>query len=202
MTIETADIIGPLRSLAWLAGLDELVEAIDHPAYVIEDDIEVIPFGTGLLWPLDRRVEEGTVPPAIWAKASGNNPPASHIATTVPTNVPTSIKGTLQTHDLRGLYPASRTKESHKVKCVKVRFDKNLERLEMSIRKLVGAPLEAENLWFRGLSLRALESILAFWIPERSSNNADNEFGPGFYTADSLDSVSYTHLTLPTICSV
>ncbi|CAI7603904.1 unnamed protein product [Penicillium viridicatum] len=184
---KTADIIGPLRSLAWLAGLDELVEAIDHPAYVIEDEIEVIPFGTGLLWPLDRRVEEGTVPPAIWAKASGNNPPASYIATTVPTDVPTSIKGTLETHDLRGLYPASRTKESHKVKCVKVRFDKNLERLETSIRKLVGAPLEAENLWFRGLSLRELESILAFWIPERSSNNADNEFGPGFYTADSLD---------------
>ncbi|CAG8136752.1 unnamed protein product, partial [Penicillium nalgiovense] len=41
--------IGPLRSLASLAGLDELVGAIHHPAYIIEDDIEVIPFGAGLL---------------------------------------------------------------------------------------------------------------------------------------------------------
>lgn len=45
MTIETAQVIGPLRSLAWLAGLDELVEAIDHPTYRIEDNIEVIPLG-------------------------------------------------------------------------------------------------------------------------------------------------------------
>jgi hypothetical protein len=35
-TTESTQIIGPLRSQAWLAGLDELVEAIDHPAYVIE----------------------------------------------------------------------------------------------------------------------------------------------------------------------
>lgn len=32
---------GSLRSLAWLAGLDELVEATDDPAYLIEDDIEI-----------------------------------------------------------------------------------------------------------------------------------------------------------------
>lgn len=38
-------MIGPLRSLAWLAGRDELVEAIDNSAYLIEDDIEVIAFG-------------------------------------------------------------------------------------------------------------------------------------------------------------
>ncbi|KAJ5955260.1 hypothetical protein N7501_009539, partial [Penicillium viridicatum] len=42
---KTAQMIGPLRSLAWLAGLDELVGAIDNPAYLIQDDIEVIAFG-------------------------------------------------------------------------------------------------------------------------------------------------------------
>ncbi|CAG8895747.1 unnamed protein product [Penicillium egyptiacum] len=185
---KTAQIIGPLRSLAWLEGLDELVQAIDHPAYVIEDEIEVIPFGTGLLWPLDRRVEEGTVPPTIWAKASGNNPPviSSPLVTTVPTAVPAAIKGKLETHSLRDLYPASRIKAPDHVKCVKIQFDKNLNRLEANIRKLVGDALESENLWFRGLTLTALESILAFFIPERSSQNAENEFGPGFYTADTL----------------
>ncbi|KAJ5139129.1 uncharacterized protein N7515_003977 [Penicillium bovifimosum] len=33
-------VVGTLRSLAWLASLDELVEAIDSPAYTIVDDIE------------------------------------------------------------------------------------------------------------------------------------------------------------------
>lgn len=97
-------MIGPLRSLAWLAGLDELIKAIDHPAYVIQDDIEVISFGTSLLWPLDRWVEEGTVPPTIWAKDSWNNPPAksSSLATTVPNAVPAAVKGTVETHSFQG----------------------------------------------------------------------------------------------------
>ncbi|KAJ5271647.1 hypothetical protein N7524_004916 [Penicillium chrysogenum] len=185
---KSTEIIGPLRSLAWLAGLDELVQAIDHPAYVIEDDIEVVPFGAGLLWPVDKRAEEGTVPPMIWAKASGNNPPimSSPLVTTVTSTVPTAIKGELETHSLRDLYPASRVKAQDPVKCVKIRFDKNLNRLEANIRKLIGAPLESENLWFRGLNLSALESTLACFFPERSSQNAENEFGPGFYTANTL----------------
>ncbi|KXG45191.1 uncharacterized protein PGRI_041040 [Penicillium griseofulvum] len=184
----SAEIIGPLRSLAWLAGLDELVQAIDHPAYVIEDDIEVIPFGVGLLWPLNRREEEGTVPPTIWAKASGNNPTvvSSPFVTTAPSTTPAAIKGSLETHSLRDLYPASRAQASDHVKCVKIRFDKNINWLEADIRKLVGAPLESENLWFRGLGLNALESTLALFIPERTSHNSDNELGPGFYTASTL----------------
>ncbi|OQE87640.1 hypothetical protein PENNAL_c0019G05546 [Penicillium nalgiovense] len=31
-----------------------------------------------------------------------------------------------------------------------------------------------------------MESKLAFFIPEISSHGSDNEFGPGFYTADNL----------------
>ncbi|KAI9035071.1 uncharacterized protein KD926_004653 [Aspergillus affinis] len=48
----TARVIGRLRSIAWLAGLDELFEAIDSPASVIEDSIEVIPNGASLMWPV------------------------------------------------------------------------------------------------------------------------------------------------------
>lgn len=189
MAIGSARMIGPLRSLAWLAGLDELVEAIDDPAYLIEDDIEIVPLGTSLLWPLQRHMEEGTLPRTIWAKGSGNYPPviSSSLVTTIPGTAPTAVKETLNTHNFRDLYPCSRIKAPEPVKCVKVRFDKNLTRLEKNVRKLVGAPLESENLWFRGLSFGALESTLAFFIPERSSHNSDNEFGPGFYTADSLD---------------
>ncbi|KAJ5836435.1 hypothetical protein N7447_002461 [Penicillium robsamsonii] len=55
-------MIGPLRSLAWLARLGELVEAIDDPAYLIKDAIEIVPFRATLLWPVERHMEEGTLP--------------------------------------------------------------------------------------------------------------------------------------------
>ncbi|KAJ5360236.1 hypothetical protein N7517_009427 [Penicillium concentricum] len=47
--IGNPQIIGPLCSLAWLAELDKLVEAINDPSYLIEDDIEIVPFETILL---------------------------------------------------------------------------------------------------------------------------------------------------------
>jgi hypothetical protein len=46
-------------------------------------------FGAGLLWPVDKRAEEGTVPPMIWAKASGNNPPIKPIQVLVKTYLDT-----------------------------------------------------------------------------------------------------------------
>lgn len=112
MTIETAQVIGPLHSLAWsagLAGLDELVGAIDDPTYLIEDDIEVNPFGTSLLWLLERHMEEGTLPRRIWAKGSGNNPPVipSTLITTVPATIPAAAKETLNIRNPSDLYPTS-----------------------------------------------------------------------------------------------
>jgi hypothetical protein len=54
-------MIGPLRSIAWLAGLDELVEAIDSSAYTIEDCIETVPLGAGLMWPVEWHIEQGKI---------------------------------------------------------------------------------------------------------------------------------------------
>ncbi|KAJ5470583.1 hypothetical protein N7530_007940 [Penicillium desertorum] len=180
-TTESTEIIGPLRSLAWLAGLDELVEAIDHPAYVIEDDRShsfrgrpVVATGS-----TGRRRDRT-------AHDMGQGLGKQSTVTAVPGTIPAAVKDRLNTHKLRDLYPSSRIQSPHHVKCIKVPFDKNMTRLEANIRKLVGAPLESRDLWFRGLSFGALESNLAFFIPERSSHGSDNEFGPGFYTADTL----------------
>lgn len=65
---DSAQIVGPLRSLAWLAGLDGLIEAIDHPAYTIRDEIEVVPQGAV---PVNWHWEEGHVPPSIWREITG-----------------------------------------------------------------------------------------------------------------------------------
>ncbi|KAJ5336438.1 uncharacterized protein N7506_004460 [Penicillium brevicompactum] len=52
-----ARCIGPLKSLAWLAVLDELVEAIDNSAFTVEDSIEIVPSGAGLMWPIECLIE-------------------------------------------------------------------------------------------------------------------------------------------------
>lgn len=64
----SSQMIGTLRSLAWLAGLDELVDAIDHPAYTIRDEIEVVPQGAGISFPVNRHWEEGNIPTRVWIK--------------------------------------------------------------------------------------------------------------------------------------
>ncbi|CAI7626829.1 unnamed protein product [Penicillium glandicola] len=133
-------------------------------------------------------MDEGTLPRTIWAKASGNSPStiSSPPVTTVSATIPAAVKDTLKTQDLRGLYRHCRIGATHPIKCTKIPFNKQLVRLEKDIRKLVGDPLESQNLWFRGLILDALESTLAFFIPERNSRNCDSELGPGSYTADRL----------------
>ncbi|KAJ5334781.1 hypothetical protein N7452_007184, partial [Penicillium brevicompactum] len=56
-----ARCIGPLKSLAWLAVLDELVEAIDNSAFTVEDSIEIVPSGAGLMWPIEYLIEQGRI---------------------------------------------------------------------------------------------------------------------------------------------
>ncbi|KAJ5360235.1 hypothetical protein N7517_009426 [Penicillium concentricum] len=100
-------------------------------------------------------MEEGGIPRTISAKASGNNPViSSSLVTAVPSTL--EAKGTPKTHSPRGLYRISSTKN----------------RLEANIRKLVGAPLESQNLRFRGLTFGELDSTLAFFILQRTSNNS------------------------------
>lgn len=69
--------MGPLKSLAWLAGLDELVEACDSPAFTIKDTIEVVPQAAGLMWPVEWHIEQNRIssriadrvfPDRPWAK--------------------------------------------------------------------------------------------------------------------------------------
>ena len=51
---------------------------------------------------------------------------------------------------------------------------------------MVDGMFPSGSCWFRALSISALKSTLAFFIPHTSGSNSDNEFGPGFYTTESL----------------
>jgi hypothetical protein len=102
-------------------------------------------------------------------------------------STPSAVNTTSTSNRLVDLYATSRLTPSSTVKCFKVSWDKNPIRLCNKIRQLASPGLDSARLWFRGLTLEALESTLGFFIPERSKQNHDNEFGPGFYTTDSLE---------------
>lgn len=40
---------------------NQLSEAIDSPAFTIEDTIEVVPLSAGLMWPIEWHIEQGKV---------------------------------------------------------------------------------------------------------------------------------------------
>lgn len=58
-----------------------------------------------------------------------------------------------------------------------------------AVREALGDTLNTDNgkFWFRGLSLRALELSMTFFVPVIASSNADNEFGPAIYAADDFE---------------
>lgn len=178
-------MIGPLRSIAWLAGLDGLVEAIDSPAFTIEDSIEVVPLGAGLMWPVEWYMEQGKISSEIASRVLGHLVP--HGTVIGRDNVPEGITESPTPFDLKGIAQTSRLERpSGRVLCMKTTFDKKVGRLENKIRRQLDGCLDSGKCWFRGLSLAALKSTLSFFIPEASGSNRDNEFGPGFYTTDTM----------------
>ncbi|KAK1144700.1 hypothetical protein N8T08_005004 [Aspergillus melleus] len=191
-------LIGPLRSIAWLAGIDELVEAIDSPAYTIEDSIEVIPFGCTLRWPLRQLDEEGLISARILEQAYADT---CHFdswrygrwrpcrSRGVKDECPAGVGDSPVLLPLKEITRQNRVEGvSGSIMCMKVKNNhKGPEYLEKLIRRQAEGLLGSGRLWFRGLSMKALRSTLAFFIPQVSSNRFDNEFGPGFYTSDGLE---------------
>ncbi|KAJ5595168.1 uncharacterized protein N7459_001376 [Penicillium hispanicum] len=104
-TCKCVQMIGSLRSLAWLAGLDELVEAIDSSAYTIEDSIEIVPLGAGLMWPVERHIDQGKIPSQIARKVYGHwvSPQTPHDTATVHGTSPQSSPQQKPPRDIYGL---------------------------------------------------------------------------------------------------
>ncbi|KAI2711928.1 hypothetical protein CBS147332_5564 [Penicillium roqueforti] len=60
------ELIGPLSSIFWLAGLDELVDAINDPAIALEDEVRLIPTNVGVRWILEHLFEEDKLPASMY----------------------------------------------------------------------------------------------------------------------------------------
>lgn len=56
-----------------------------------------------------------------------------------------------------------------------------------AIKQFENGLLEKEGIFFRGLSLYALELPMAFFVPVLQSGNKTNELGPGIYTTTNFN---------------
>jgi hypothetical protein len=70
---------------------------------------------------------------------------------------------------------------------VRVKRQKNTNKLIAAIKEATADILEGNALLFRGLSLTVLTLTLSFFIPVVNGNSCDNEFGPGIYTTDAFE---------------
>lgn len=138
------------------------------------------------MWPVEPYIEQGLI--------------ASHIASRVfrhwlphvpvvkePEKAPHGITENPTPFDIKQITQVSRLERpSGKILSMKTTSDKNLDRFERRIRRQSEGCLDSSKLWFRALTLAGLRSTLRFFIPEATGSNRDNEFGPGFYTTDTM----------------
>lgn len=181
--------IGPVSSLFWLAGVEELSELIGDPAYVLTDEYRSIPQGAPCRWIVQILYEEGKIPTTIMAKVCGENVQKQTFTITRPSSIPSNVTSTPTQKSILEVFPFARQQSfPPTVSCAKttLKGKKNtnsncVDLMNNFINSLGG------NLLFKGLSRRAVASLAAFFTPLTSSNTFDHEFGPGFYTTPSAE---------------
>lgn len=191
---EFIQMAGSLRSLFWIAGVDEAVEIIDDPTRKLEDCIEVVPVGTSVAgFLINRYVEEKLLPVFLEEKFLGfeydtPDPPARHTVHAFAARVPESVNRTATTAELCTLYRWMRQRSwPRSVKALKIAHQKNSAKWVSDARRDHGDLLNKSGLLFRGLSLIGLEQSLSFFMPVISGANHTNEFGPSIYVTPDLE---------------
>ncbi|KAB8269321.1 hypothetical protein BDV30DRAFT_217047 [Aspergillus minisclerotigenes] len=174
-------MVGSSRTIFHMCGRPDVVQMIDDPAYVIDDEIVGIPIGCSAVSFLLSRYQEDGIFPCEYI-------PGMEGGAVRKCAIPASVTGTVTTQEVKALYPYSRqVTRGETIKVVRVQHSANLGKFEKDVMAhFTDGLLRRKDTLFRGLSLLALEKSLAFFLPVISSTNADNEFGPGVYTTDSL----------------
>ncbi|CAG8176418.1 unnamed protein product [Penicillium salamii] len=183
--------IGPLSSLFWLAGIDELVEAISDPAIALQDEVRMIPTNVGVTWILEHLFLENKLPERLYNRYyhGFDGYPATEVRV-MPVrldHIPSQVGHQYARHRLCNLFPASRPHSlPQEVATVQIKGDKNKARLATKIEEHLPKSGDRKFL-FRVCTRSALAAIMAFFTPIINANNLDNELGPGIYTSDCLE---------------
>lgn len=191
MPAENVQCIGPISSLFWLKGHDDLVEVCNDPAYTLEDEIRMIPNGTGLGFMIDEYFSEGKIPRRIFFRAMGyENPTPTHVSVSIAriNSLPRSIPRDPRNLPIESLHPLARRQcFPPSVRCFKIQRHKKTPTLLSKILQKAPDLMSTGELWFRGTDMNAANCNLSFFISSLSSNAMDNEFGTGLYTTNDLD---------------
>lgn len=189
---EGLQIAGSLRSLFWVAGMDDAIQIIEDPTTKLENCLEAVPLGTSIVgFLISRYFEEQLLPGSFQERSLGfeydSPPPArtgyGHVAATIP-SVVTKVPATV---DLHGLYPWHRRRcFPQSVMVVKIRYRKDEQSWAAAAQHENRDLLEGRGLLFRGVSLHGLEQCLSLIMPVFNGVNHTNEFGPGIYVTPSL----------------
>jgi hypothetical protein len=183
------ELIGPLSSLFWLAGLDELVDAIYDPAIALQDEVRLIPTNVGVPWILEHLFEEEKLPASIYDRYFfGYNQPPVVVMPARLDPIPPQVGFQYTCHRLEELFPANRPQRlPQDIATVRVKGDKNKDRLSAKISKDYVSKLGGGSFLYRVSTRAALAAMMAFFTPVIYNRNLDNELGPGIYTSDSLE---------------
>ncbi|KAJ5894901.1 hypothetical protein N7495_006592 [Penicillium taxi] len=180
--------IGPLSSLFWLGGLDELSKAALDSAYILEDETIRVPRAARVDWVLPFLFAEGKISADMFNRATGEAlwNPSPFIRPVVLDSIPAMVTTTITCMSTNELYPCARMRDlpSH-IEVAKLPKMKGSGKTVDTIRQY--SQSLGGNLIFRVVTRPALASLMAFFIPTLSSNAYDNEFGPGIYASNSLD---------------
>ncbi|KAJ5834329.1 hypothetical protein N7447_000355 [Penicillium robsamsonii] len=171
--------IGPVSSLLCLAGVEELIELIEDPAYTLTDEYRSIPQGAPRRWIVQMLYEEGMIPTTIMAKVCGENVEKQTSTVTRASLIPPNVTSTSARKSVPDVFPfALQQSFLPTVSCVEAGLKKKntnrncVDLMNNFINSLGG------NLLFKGLSRRAVANLVAFFTPLVSSNTFDHEFGP------------------------
>lgn len=179
-----------MRTIFWLTGWDNIVDMIDDPAYVIEDEMEAVPIGTRIdSFLLGRYLFEERKLPAFLDAWSQYDDPASGYRPFVVRAVPSVVQTTVSRAGVCALYPWARQQcMPESIRVVSSKNEKAPAKFFGRVQNLFpDGLLTMSGLLFRGMGLYSLELMMTFFIPRISTNNKDNEFGPGIYTTTDFE---------------
>lgn len=181
--------IGPLSSLFWLEGVEELEELIHDPAYILTDEYRSIPQGSPRFWIISVLFEEGKIPATLMAKIFDEPIQRQTFTLSHTSSIPPSLTTTPTQNSIQDVFPFARLQSfPPTISCVKTKLkgkknnrdEVHVDLLNTFINSLGG------NLLYKGLSRPATASLASLFAPLVSSNTLQNEFGPGLYATPSL----------------
>lgn len=136
LNVGNTQMIGSIRSIFWLSGLDDIVKAIDDPACAIKDEIAICPGGSlpGAFL-LNQYLREGKVPFSIYENHEGIQRPSDSVHVWV-TTTPSQVTTEVTRPNLAAMYPLGRTHLwPSSIRCVRVKHQKNPSKFVNNCKK-------------------------------------------------------------------